>query len=264
MSKTIKNYDDENFSFSTAMENEAPDDWVQKEIESVLIDSDHDPYKNDTTNEDTKLIKYNERLSSIKENIDNLNKEIIDCQKEIDKWEILIKEKEKIIEKNKNILNDIIEDNSKVFKIFKAIKGRDQLTEAREYMINNMMYQYSSLNYGEEYKVIIVIDHNVDKEFINKTITFIDDIEKSIKNSKKELIKIKNEWRSMISHRSKLENDLYNLRNNYMEEKRKYPYNGISRNYIDTNIYIDYVDFGKTLKEAFGINGSGILHGIKL
>ena len=148
MSKTIKIYDDENFSFSTAMENEAPDDWVQKEIESVLIDSD--PYKNDTTDEDTKLIKYNKRLSSIKENIDNLNKEIINCQKEIDKWEILIKEKEKIIEKNENILNDTIKDNSKVFKIFKAIKGRDQLTEAREYMINNMMYQYSYLNYGVE------------------------------------------------------------------------------------------------------------------
>ena len=264
MSKTIKIYDDENFSFSTAMENEAPDDWVQKEIESVLIDSDNDPYKNNITNEDTKLIEYNERLSSIKENIDNLNKEIINCQKEIDKWEILIKEKEKIIEKNENILNDIIEDNSKVFKIFKAIKGRDQLTEAREYMVNNMMYQYSSLNYGEEYKVIVVIDSSIDKEYINKEITFIDDIEKSIKNDKIELIKIKNEWRSMISHRSKLENDLCNLRNNYMEEKRKYPYNGISKNYIDTNIYIDYVDFGKTLKETFGINGTGVLHGIKL
>ena len=73
MSKTIKIYDDEDFSFSTSMENDAPDDLVQKEIESVLINSDPDPYKNNITNEDTKLIEYNERLSSIKENIDNLS-----------------------------------------------------------------------------------------------------------------------------------------------------------------------------------------------
>ena len=264
MSKTIKIYDDEDFSFSTAMENEAPDDRIQKEIETVLIDSDQDPYKNNITDEDTKLIKYNERLSSIKERIISINKEIIDCQKEIDKFKTIIREKEKIIENNKNILNNTIEDNSKIFKIFKAVKGFDQLTEAMEYMINNMPYEYSSLDIGEEYKVIVVIDSSIDKEYINKEIKFINDIEKSIENDKKEFNKIEKEFDSLLSYESELEKKLSNLRNSYIKEKRNYPYKGISRNYIDTNIYIDYVDFGKTLKETFGVNGSGILHCTKL
>lgn len=245
--------DDMKFTFSNSMELDDPDNELQD-----LINDDMDEEEN------AYIEEYHKRLQECKDKVMELRNTISKCRTVMNDSEILLQK----INEEKNSLKENIESievkNMDTFVIYKGVKGRDQLTSARSYMIDHFPFKYESLIYGEEYKAVVVLDKSVDKDYVLNELHTIDKLEDKLKCAEDKYKNTYKIWRRASSEKEKLTITLDHKRDEYYRIKKNNPYKGISRCYIRTNIYIDEVDFGKTLKNAFGPNGVGYLNGIKL
>lgn len=245
--------DDMKFAFSNSMELNDPDDELQ-----YLINDDMDEEENAAMEE------YHKRLQECKDKIMKLRDTISKCRTLMNDIEPLLQK----INEEKNSLKENIESievkNMDTFVIYRGVKGRDQLTSARGYMITHFPIKYESLVFGEEYKAIVVLDKKVDKDYLLNELHAIDELESNLKCAEDKYKKTYEIWRRASSEKRKLTIELNHKRDEYYRIKKDNPYKGISRCYIRTNIYIDEVDFDKTLKNAFGPDGVGYINGIKL
>lgn len=240
--------DDTNFSFEPTSE-------IEEKLEQENIFIAEDRY--------TKHQKLSDEMKKNRKEYNYLNKvragytkELIDMREMRDSLKL----------KKADLIHQITElerEGNSLYTIYHGIVGRDYNTKALAFMLEYCADKYAALKIGEEYTVTSV-KKGVDK---SKVVDLLDKINK-LENEKKEIDSQLAKVRKLISDRSFEENrikeQMIMLDFKYRDLADAFRKGCIRKNIIPTDIYIDAIDFGKTLKDCFGVNGTGIIKGIKI
>lgn len=239
--------DDTNFSFE-------PTDEIEEKLEQENIFIAEDRY--------TKHQKLSDEMKKNRKEYDSLNiiragyaKELID-----------LREMRNSLELKTGIMHQITElerECNNLCTIYHGVVGMDHNTKALAFMLEYYADKYATLKIGEEYTVTSV-KKGVNKSKVVDLLNKINNLRNEEKQINTQLAKV----RKLINDRSfeenKIKEQMVALDFKYSDLADAFRKGCIRKNVIPTDIYIDAIDFGKTLKDCFGVNGSGVIKGIKI